>query len=281
MKLIAPTDLLLLEALALLSPQSSKNTLRSWVKEGRVEINGVPAKNASVAVLKDQEVTVGQKKKMVRPGLPILYEDHDLVIVNKPIGLLSVATAFEKGETVHALLKEHYHPRKVFIVHRLDQDTSGVMVFALNQDMCEKMKDLFEIHAIERAYTAIVEGEMSSPSGTWKSYMYEDSQYFVHETQDETKGRIAITHYKTIAAAKRYSWLELRLETGRKNQIRVHCKSAGHPVAGDRKYGGQTSPVKRLCLHAHLLGFKHPFTKKFLSFEAPPPDEFYRLVPKP
>lgn len=279
MKYIAPEDLPILEALTQLSPQSSKNTLRSWIKEGRVHVDDVPVNNSSFTVLKDQVVTVGQRKKIIRPGLPILYEDHDIVIIDKPTGLLSVASAFEKGETVHALLKAHYHPRKVFVVHRLDQDTSGVMVFALNQEACDRLKDLFEVHDIERSYTAIVEGQLSTPQGTWQSYQYEDSQYMVHETEDETEGRLAITHFQRIASSKRYTWLELKLETGRKNQIRVHCESAGHPVVGDKKYGGQSSPIKRLCLHAHLLAFQHPFSKKHLRFESPVPEEFYRLVP--
>jgi tRNA pseudouridine32 synthase/23S rRNA pseudouridine746 synthase/23S rRNA pseudouridine1911/1915/1917 synthase len=279
MKYIASSDLSLLEALTQLSPQSSKNTLRSWIKEGRVQVNDMTVKNASSLVLKDQCVTVGQRKKIIRPGIPILYEDRDLVVIDKPSGLLSVASAFEKGETLHALLKAHYQPRKVFVVHRLDQDTSGVMVFALNQEACDQLKDLFEAHTIERAYTAIVEGQLLFPAGTWQSYQYEDSQYVVHETSDETQGRIAITHYQTLASSKRYSWLQLRLETGRKNQIRVHCQSAGHSVAGDKKYGAQTSPIKRLCLHAHLLAFQHPFTKKSLRFESPVPEEFYRLMP--
>jgi 23S rRNA pseudouridine1911/1915/1917 synthase len=279
MKYIAPSDLPILDVLAQLSPQSSKNTLRSWIKEGRVQVNDVAVKNPSLMVLEGQQVTVGQRKKIIRPGIPLLYEDQDLVIIDKPTGLLSVATAFEKGETIHALLKAHYHPRKVFVVHRLDQDTSGVMVFALNQEACDRLKDLFEVHNIERAYTAIVEGHVTIPHGTWESYQYEDSQYVVHETEDETRGRLAITHFQTIASSRRYTWLELKLETGRKNQIRVHCQSAGYPVVGDKKYGAQSNPLKRLCLHAHLLAFQHPFTKKKLRFESPVPEGFYRLVP--
>ena len=211
MKYTAPNDLPLLEALALLSPKSSKNTLRSWIKEGRVKVNELMAKNASLIVLKDQVVSVGQRKKIIAPGIPILYEDDDLVIVDKPTGLLSVATAFEKGETLHALLKAHFRPRKVFVVHRLDQDTSGVIVFALNQKTFERLKELFEAHEIERSYTAVIEGQFLSASGTWQSYQYEDKQYHVHETEDETRGRVAITHYHTVATTKRYSWLTLAI----------------------------------------------------------------------
>lgn len=280
MKYVAPFTLPLLEALALLFPQSSKNTLRSWIKDGRVQVEGIPVKNASIQVLEGQEVTVGQRKKIIGGGIKIIYEDADLVVIDKPSGLLSVSTAFEKGETAHALLKAHYRPRKIFVIHRLDQDTSGTMVFAFNQKTYEGLKDLFEVHDIQRSYTALVEGQMLSPAGTWQSYLYEDSQYVVHETEDEEYGRLAITHYRTLATSKRYSGLELTLETGRKNQIRVHCQAAGHPVVGDKKYGAQSNPLKRLCLHAHLLAFKHPISKKEIRAESPIPEEFYRLIPK-
>lgn len=280
MKYIPTLDILLLEALALLSPNSSKNTLRSWIKEGRVQVEGTTIKNASFPVLAGQAVTVGQRKKMAGPGIPILHEDADLVLIDKPAGLLSVGTAFEKGETAHALLKAHYRSRTVFVVHRLDQDTSGVMVFAFSQPAYEGLKDLFEKHDIQRSYTALVEGKMQSPAGTWQSFLYEDSQYVVRETPDESLGRLAITHYRTIDTYKRYSWLELTLETGRKNQIRVHCQAAGHPVIGDKKYGGHASPIKRLCLHAHLLAFRHPVSKKEIKVESPIPEEFYRLIPR-
>lgn len=279
MKYIVPNRISLLEALVFLFPACSKNTLKSWVKEGRVLIDDTPAKNTSVIVAEGQEITIGDKKKILRSGLPIIYEDEDLLIVDKPSGLLSVATAFEKGETVYALLKAHYHPRKIFVVHRLDQDTSGVMVFAFNQTSLDRLKSLFEVHAIERSYTAIVEGQLRVPSGTWESYQFEDKQYVVHETSDPEEGRLAITHFETAGTDKRYSWLRLTLETGRKNQIRVHCEGAGFPVVGDKKYGAKSNPVKRLCLHAHLLAFQHPSTKKKLRFESPVPEEFYRLMP--
>lgn len=278
MKYVAPTDLPLLEALTHLSPQSSKTTLRSWIKEGRVQIDHTYASIASLTVHQGQTVTVSQRKKFVPGGIRILYDDADLAIIEKPIGLLSVATAFEKGETAYALLKEYYRPKKVYVVHRLDQDTSGVMLFALNAHTQQKLKEIFEVHDIKRCYTAIVEGRMTQKSGTWKSYLYEDEQYLVRTTTDPEQGRQAITHYQNLASSKYYTWLNLELETGRKNQIRVHCQEAGHPVAGDKKYGGHANPLKRLCLHAHLLAFTHPVTRQKLCFESPVPEEFYRLV---
>lgn len=277
MKYIPPNDIILLNALALMAPSSSKNTLRSWVKEGRVEVDGERAELASLVIRKNQQITVGDRKKFLDGGITVLFEDKDLVVVEKPSGLLSVSTAFEKGETVHAFLKSHYHPRKVFVVHRLDQDTSGVMIFALSEAASVKLKEAFEVHAIERAYTAVVEGYPDPMTGTWESYQYEDARYVVHETEDPSKGKLAITHYRVIAQAKKYALLELTLETGRKNQIRVHCQSAGHPIVGDKKYGALANPIKRLCLHAHLLVIQHPFTKKSLKFTSPIPKEFQRI----
>lgn len=270
----------LIEILQLHFPASSKNTLRSWISDGRISVNGILSKKASLQIEEGQIVEIGDRKKVLAGGISILYEDQDLVIIHKPSGLLSVATTFEKGETAHAILKKFYRAKHVFVVHRLDQYTSGVMVFALNENSLEGLKNLFETHSIERAYTAVVEGEMQHMSGTWKSYQYEDEQYYVHETEDPKKGKLAITHFRCLAKTRYYSKLELRLETGRKNQIRVHCQSAGYPIAGDKKYGAQSNPIKRLCLHAHLLGFQHPISKKKLTFEVPAPDHFDTLISK-
>lgn len=270
----------LLEALTLLFPKSSKATLRSWIKEGRVTIDGVIASRSDTVVLKGQAVALTQKQRLVERKIPLLYEDRHLVIIDKPSGLLSVAAAFEKGETAHALLKKHYHPRKVYVVHRLDQDTSGVMLYALSEEGYEGLKALFEKHTIERSYCAIVEGHLSTNSGSWNSYLYEDANYVVHSTDDPTLGRIATTHYAVEGRSSKYSRLKLTLETGRKNQIRVHCSDHGIPVVGDKKYGAATDPFHRLCLHAQLLAFTHPITGKQMRFESPPPDLFNRLVKK-
>jgi 23S rRNA pseudouridine1911/1915/1917 synthase len=278
MKYIVPQDLTLLEALTALSPQSSKTTLRSWLKEGRITVDGQVMKLGHLPVLQGQTIRIGPRRKMIEGGVEILYEDTDLVVIDKPSGLLSVATFFEKGETAHAILKNYFRPRKIFVVHRIDQDTSGVMLFALNEKSYENLKKTFEAHDIERSYTAIVEGRMEAAKGTWQSLLYEDDNYVVKKTEDADRGQEAITHYRTELATKAYSWLTLTLETGRKNQIRVHCQEAGHSIVGDKKYGAKSNPLKRLALHAHLLAFKHPVTGQPLRFESPPPREFLRLV---
>lgn len=276
MKLQMDQDLPLLDALALLAPQSSKTTLRSWLKDERVYVDGVVEKVGSKVIKKNQTISIGAKPPPTVEGIRILYEDSDLVVIDKPSNLLSVAAAFEKGKTAHAILKNHYRPRRLLIVHRLDQDTSGVMLFAFSPEAFERLKKIFEEHDIVRSYIAIVEGHLAESKGTWTSYLYEDENYYVHETKNPEKGRLAITHYEVLDTNKRCSLVKFTLETGRKNQIRVHCQSAGHPIMGDLKYGLPTSPAKRLCLHAQSLSFKHPMTGKEMKFESPIPKEFQK-----
>lgn len=278
MKYIIEQEQTLLEALEKLSPGSSKTTCRSWLKDGRVSVDGRIVRLGAEPLKIGQTLELGQKKKFTEKGIRIIFEDPYLVVVEKPAGLLSVSTKFETGKTVHAYLKSHYRPKRVFVVHRLDQETSGVMLFALTEETRDKLKILFEKHDLIREYTAIVEGRMPKGEGTWESLLYEDDYYHVHETEDPEIGQVAITHYKVLNHSKKHTRLNLRLETGRKNQIRVHCQEAGFPVAGDEKYGATSNPIKRLCLHAHLLDFIHPITKKEMHFTSPIPEEFSRIV---
>lgn len=268
----------LLEAMSLLAPNSSKTSFRSWIKEGRVKIDESVANSPNQTVETGQTVSVGQRRKFIDEEIEILYEDRDLVVINKPIGLLSVASLFEKGETAHAVLKRYYRT-PIYVVHRLDQDTSGVMVFARHEKAAEELKKLFETHDIERRYVGIVEGSLDPSSGTWSSYLFEDSFYVVHSTENPEKGRLAITHYNTQGTTEKFSIVLFTLETGRKNQIRVHAQLAGHPIVGDKKYGSRFNFLRRLCLHALVLAFKHPMTHKPLRFETAIPEEFSQLLP--
>lgn len=278
MQAIAEKDGPLFELLVAMAPGSSKTTVRSWLKEGRITVDGQVVKLGNTIVAKGQKVALGAKSSPLISGVRIIFEDRHFVVIDKPKGMLSVATDFERSDTAHGLLKAHYHPRKVFVVHRLDQDTSGVMLFALSQQGYEGLKALFETHDIERSYCAIVEGQVRPLAGTWRSYLYEDSQYVVHSTQDPNEGVLAITHYNTINSTSRFTRLELKLETGKKNQIRVHCSDAGYPVVGDKKYGAICDPLHRLCLHAQLLAFSHPITEKVMRFTSSPPTSFNQLV---
>lgn len=281
MKFIAAEIIPLLDALLLLAPQSSMTTLRSWLKQGRVFVDGVQQKHPKGLVQKGQVVTLSNRPRFVQGKLPIVYEDSHLVVVDKPEGMLSVATAFEKGETVHAFLKAKYGSGHVYPVHRLDQETSGLLLFALSERAKEKFRDLFAKHEVDRVYIAIVEGKVFPEAGTWTSHQYEDSNYYVHNTTDPMRGKFALTSYRVKGYLKKHTLLELQLETGRKNQIRAHCQMAGHSIAGDRKYGAKTNPAKRVCLHAHALNFVHPITGKQMKFTSPIPECFQKLIKKP
>lgn len=278
MKYKAIQSIPLFEALALLSFGSSKNTFKQWIKEGRVLLDGKIVRKSDILINQEQVLTLGPKVKYLEEGIRVLYEDSDLVVIEKPMGLLSVATDFEIGFTAHAILKRAYHPKTVFPVHRLDQETSGVMMFALSEKGKEGLKTLFAEHNLVRQYMAIVEGHFDSAEGTLTNYLYEDQKYKVHVTKNKELGQLAITHYLVEGVSRRHSRLKLTLETGRKNQIRVQCQEAGHPVVGDKKYGAKSDPIKRLALHAHRLEFVHPINGKNLAFLSPAPESFERLV---
>lgn len=274
-------ELLLLDILKILAPDSSTSTLRSWIAKGRVLINGKQAQRANQLIPKGSEVTISQNVTFLRGGIKILYQDKDLVVLEKPYGLLSVATDFQKENTVHAFLKKNLNLKEVFPVHRLDRETSGIMLFALSKEARTHFKEEFLERRVKKTYVALCEGVFSAPSGIWDSYLQEDpTTYFVRETPDPTLGKQAITHYKVVGQNKKYSLLELDLKTGRKNQLRVHCQAAGHPIVGDVKYKAKTNPLKRLCLHAFQISFTHPKTEKKLSFKTPYPPDFIDLINK-
>ena len=253
----------LLDTLKQLYPDSSGRTLQNWLKWGSVSVDGAVMKIATTPVDPEQEIVVGKKERIVE-NIPILYEDRYLIVIDKPPGLLSVPAESAKPSAL-SLLKQKYSLKAV---HRIDQDTSGTLLFARGTLSEEKFDKMFEAHALEREYFAIVEGRIPQDAGTWESYLREKEDYSV-ETTTEELGKRAVTHFEVIRRSKKFTFLRLRLETGRKHQIRVHCQEAGFPVMGDRRYG---SLIKhRLCLHAHRISFTHPFTGKEISVEAPLP----------
>lgn len=210
-------------------------------------------------------------------GLEILYEDDDLLVVFKPAGLLSVAAAGEKNRTAYWILNEYLRRRgkrqQVAVVHRLDRDTSGVMVFAKSAAMKRALMDNWDKLVFERRYVAVVEGPVTEPEGTIDLPLTEDSRARVLIAAPG-RGHRAITHWKVLRSGSRCSLLSLELETGRRNQIRVHCAAMGHPVVGDSKYGSRCDILGRLGLHAERLAFYHPRTGALLEFSVPPPPSF-------
>jgi 23S rRNA pseudouridine1911/1915/1917 synthase len=268
-----------IDALKKMYPDSSRRTLQNWLKNGRFQLNSKRLEKENTPVLAGDVISsieTFQKPKV--PRLKILYEDRYFIVIDKPVGLLSVPL---DGGSVKkdalTLLREHYKTDQIFAVHRIDRETSGILMFARGKESEEKFDKLFENHDITREYFAIVEGRLEQEQGTWQSNLVELESFHVIESPE---GKTATTHFSVIRRSQKYTYLKLRLETGRKHQIRVHCQMAGHPIVGDERYGSVESPMKRLCLHACTLGFIHPFTQKRVKFSSPLPAVFEVLGAK-
>lgn len=254
------------------------------LQSDRVRVNGVPERDAKRPVAEGDQVEVAPRSaRPLDPRVRIVYEDGDLVVVDKAAGLLTIPSAEVQYETAETFLNAHYGGRpdepRVHHVHRLDRDTSGVLVFARNTFIRERLQALFEAHDIERTYVAVVHGKLRASSGTFRSFLAEDRALRVQTVGPGSQGKEAITHYRTVASGRRYSILELTLETGRRNQIRVHLAEAGHPIVGDTMYGrGREDDLGRLALHARDLGFVHPKTGRAMRFTADVPRAFRELA---
>ncbi len=282
MRRIVSAPALLLDALQALFPESSKTTLRKMLQNGRVRVNGEMEKDAKRELEADDVVEVAQKSARLElpVGLTILHEDTDVIVVLKGNGLLTVATERDRENTAQAYLNTYLGARReerIHVVHRLDRETSGVLVFAKNFHAREQLKEQFAAHTVDRLYIAIIEGRIDPPAGTIRSYLIERKDLRMQSVDAHPDAKLAVTHYRTIATSPQYSMLEVRLETGRKNQIRAHLSEAGHPVVGDQLYGSTANPLGRLGLHAKLLGFMHPTTGKKMVFTSAVPKSFREL----
>ena len=215
-------------------------------------------------------------------GLEILYEDRDILVVDKPAGLLTVGTGTDKVKTASYILTDYVRGGyirsrdRIFVVHRLDQWTSGVLIFAKSEEVKLRLQDQWK--ETEKTYVAIVHGHLTPKKGVITSYLYEDKAYVVHSTTDVKKGKLAHTAYKVLKETKRFSLLEINLLTGRKNQIRVHMADKGHPIVGDRKYGPPNDRYSRLALHSKMISFKHPTSGEQMTFESKVPKVFEKLI---
>jgi 23S rRNA pseudouridine1911/1915/1917 synthase len=274
----------LLERLRLEFPDSSTTTLRDWLKQGRVLVDGVVSTDARQLVPDPAAVSLAQRAVVARlrtgseMAIPILHRDPELIVINKPAGLLSVAAAYEKEECARALLQKQLHGQ-VLPVHRLDRETSGVMCFARTEAAQHGLKERFASHDLRRQYVAVLDGHLQNMQGSWSTWLWEDPvTYQVREVHDAIPGaQHAITHFEVLREGAVRSLVRLTLETGRKHQIRVHCAAAGAPVVGDSRYG-HAGP--RLALHAQLLELVHPVYNELLSISAPYPESFDRLLNK-
>ena len=265
-------------------PEKSRTTIKSLLAHKQITVDDMVTTKFDHPLKRGQMVFLNKKRSDEKPrfrGLRIVHEDADLIVVEKGSGLLSMASETEKVKTAYNMLSEYVkrsNPKNlIFIVHRLDRDTSGLMMFAKSKKIQEILQKDWNNAVIERSYIAIVEGVVDKTEGTVTSWLKENKAMVMFSSQTPDDGQKAITHYKLLKTNPNFSMLEVKLETGRKNQIRVQMKDIGFPVTGDKKYGAKLNPIGQMGLHARVLAFKHPVTGKALRFETPIPGKFLKL----
>lgn len=265
-------------------PQKNRNNIKTLLRDKQVLVEGRVVTQFNHLLKPNQKVEISGRKarrEQKYAGLTILFEDPHLIVIEKQEGILSIATDRREDQTAYSILSSHVKQQsssnKIFIVHRLDRETSGVMVFAKSEKIQKLLQETWGPTTKERTYLAVVGGVLAEPSGTIISYLNESKALIVYSSQNPNQGQKAITHYETIQSNKQFSLLKVNLETGRKNQIRVHMQDLGHSVVGDKKYGSNLNPIGRLGLHAWILGFTHPITKEKLRFETKVPPKFLSL----
>lgn len=275
----------LMEHLSASMPDRKRTFIKQLLSHNQVAVNGRPESQFDLELQPSDSVMVNfthEFKVFNNRRLKIVYEDDDIIVVEKGYGLLSMGNDKKPDNTAYSILRDYVkwtNPlNKIFIVHRLDRDTSGLMMFAKSMEAKEKMQHNWNNMVLNRVYVAVVEGEPEEKEGTVKSYLVENSRYEVYSTDDPKKGQLAVTRYRTIQTNGKYSLLELELDTGRKNQIRVHMHDLGHPISGDTKYGAEKSPLHRLALHAKTLRFIHPITRQIMDFSSRVPGGFMSIT---
>lgn len=275
-KYIVKENEILIEFLKKMFSNLSKNSVKSLLHNEKVFVNG------NMTTKYNYELNIGdvvEIREKVAKNIDIIYEDKDIVVINKPSGLLTVATEKEKNKTAYHLVMEYLKKKnknnRIFIIHRLDKDTSGIIMFAKNERAKHLYQDNWNDIVKKRCYYAVIDGKMQNKEGTIKSYLKENGN-MVYSVKDRS-GKLAITEYKVLKERKNISLLDINLKTGRKNQIRVHMKENKTPILGDLKYGEKSKLINRLALHAYKLELINPVTKKLLTFEVNMPNEFKTL----
>ncbi|MDO4501109.1 MAG: RluA family pseudouridine synthase [Erysipelotrichaceae bacterium] len=273
---------------------TSRNTTKAILKEKKVLINGTVVTQFNYPLAKDDEVKIAKypvttpvaSKKNKAPVKTlnvkelIIYEDDEFIAINKPNGLLSVQSD-KDIESAYKYVEEYLKKKdpkiRPYVLHRIDKETSGVLVFAKDIKIHSMLRMHWNEDVTKREYYAIINGRLDEENGTIKTYLKENTNNLVYVANS---GKLATTHYETFNKNENYSFLRVEIDTGRKNQIRVHMAHMGHPIIGDDKYGDGISPINRLGLHASKLAFIHPVSKEIIEIKAPTPKEFRELFPK-
>jgi len=264
----------------------SKNNIKALLINKCVSINNVVVTKHDYKLKQNDKIIIYNKQirdKFYKKPINILYEDKDIIVIDKPSGLLSISTQKEKEITAYHIIMNYLKSKNknshIFVVHRLDKDTSGVLMFAKNEKVKYLYQDNWNDIVNKRTYIGIVEGIVKEKSKTIKTYLTEDNFNKVYSTSKK-EGKEAITHYKLLKSNTKFSLLEINIDTGRKNQIRVHMSELNNPILGDKKYGSKYNSIKRLGLHAYKLKIKNPITNKEMNFVAPIPFEFLEIIRK-
>lgn len=269
-------------------PGKGRSVLKALLRDRQVSVDGTaisqfnhPLAPGAVVEVRWERITPREQTKTSQLGLDIVFEDSDLIVINKPSGLLTVATDTEKRKTAYSMLSEHVKledpDNKIFVVHRLDRETSGLLLFAKNSTVKQQIQETWETMVNQRTYVGVVEGVVEKDEGTIVSWLAETTAFRVYSQKNAQVGKRAVTHYRKIGGNSRYSLLQINLDTGRKHQIRVHMQDIGHPIVGDKKYGSSSNPIRRMALHAQVLAFTHPKTGQPCRFETLIPEKFLQI----
>ncbi len=262
---------------------ASKNKLKATLAGRGVKVNNRIVTQFDHQLRAGDHIAISKSKrndKFKSRYVKIVYEDKWLIVIEKEVGILSMA-AGHKSLNVKSVLDDYFQKSRqacrAHVVHRLDRDTSGLMVYAKDMETEQILEHNWHEIVYDRRYVAVVSGEMEEEQGTIANWLKDNKAYVTYSSATDNGGKYAVTHFFTLDRTADHSLVEYRLETGRKNQIRVHSADMGHPVCGDVKYGNGNDPLHRLCLHAFLLCFTHPITGERLEFETPVPTAFRKL----
>jgi 23S rRNA pseudouridine1911/1915/1917 synthase len=256
----------------------SRNNIKSLLTRKQVMVDGAPISQYNFVLTPGDIVMIGkynpQEKQIPTPN--IIYEDDEILVIDKPTGLLTIASDNEKSETAFRVMMDYVRLKdshaRLYVVHRIDRDTSGILMFCKNETLRDDMQKQWNSIVSKRGYYAIVDGIPTEKKKTIHTWLHKTTTQLMYSRQyEDDEGQEAITHYVVKKELKNHAFLDVKIDTGRKNQIRVHLKELGHPVIGDDKYHAETNPIKRLGLHAYALELIHPVTEKKLSFFSPLP----------
>lgn len=286
-KVSDPTQLL--DLLIAKEVRKSRNAIKSLLVHKQIKVNDKLITQFDFELKAGDKVTIMKfdqsRKEKKLTGLKIVFEDDDLIVIDKEAGFLSVSTDKEKQRTVYGVLNQYVKKRnknlRVFVLHRLDREASGLMVFAKSAELQEMFQRNWDVLVKEHVFTVVVEGRPKEKQGTITSWLTENKNFVMLSSPTDNGGLKSVTHYKTVKSIGRYTMLDISLDTRRKNQIRVQLQSIGHSVVGDKKYGGSNNPIKRIALHAKGLLLKHPTTGGMLEFISTPPKAIQGLVSPP